>query len=269
DFIELFEQMENEYMRERAADIKDVTKRVLAHLLEKPLPNIGLIQEETIIIAENLSPSETAQINKRHIKGFVTDAGGRTSHSAIMARSLQIPAIVGTKNASECIENDDDIIIDGAAGEIYINPTETMKEQLKQRQKGLESQMKQWARLKNEATVTKDNHRVELAANIGSPQDMRQVIENGAEGIGLYRTEFLYMKGSSPPTEEEQFLAYKSVLESMDEKPVVVRTLDIGGDKQLPYRESPKEMNPFLGVRAIRISLEEVDMFRKQLRALL
>jgi len=269
DFIELFEQMENEYMRERAADIKDVTKRVLAHLLEKPLPNIGLIQEETIIIAENLSPSETAQINKRHIKGFVTDAGGRTSHSAIMARSLQIPAIVGTKNASECIENDDDIIIDGAAGEIYINPTETMKEQLKQRQKELESQMKQWARLKNEATVTKDNHRVELAANIGSPQDMRQVIENGAEGIGLYRTEFLYMKGSSPPTEEEQFLAYKSVLESMDEKPVVVRTLDIGGDKQLPYRESPKEMNPFLGVRAIRISLEEVDMFRKQLRALL
>src|SRR5699024_5792187 len=145
DFIELFEQMENEYMRERAADIKDVTKRVLAHLLEKPLPNIGLIQEETIIIAENLSPSETAQINKRHIKGFVTDAGGRTSHSAIMARSLQITAIVGTKNASECIENDDDIIIDGAAGEIYINPTETMKEQLKQRQKGLESQMKQWA----------------------------------------------------------------------------------------------------------------------------
>ena len=265
----MFEQMDNEYMRERAADIRDVTKRVLAQLLGVRIPNPGLIAEEVVIVAEDLTPSDTAQLNKQFAKGFTTDIGGRTSHSAIMARSMEIPAVVGTNSATKGIQNGDLVIVDGINGEVHINPTPEIVEQYKQTLAELELQKSEWALLKNEATVTRDGKHVELAANIGTPQDVDGVLDNGGEAVGLYRTEFLYMERDQLPTEEEQFDAYKTVLERMEGKPVVVRTLDIGGDKHLPYLNLPSEMNPFLGFRAIRLCLEEQDIFRTQLRALL
>lgn len=268
-FITMFEQMDNEYMRERAADIKDVKKRILSHLLNKPLPNVSLVTEPTIIIAEDLTPSDTAQINKNFVKGFVTDVGGRTSHSAIMARSLEIPAIVGVKNATTSIQHGDEILMDGVKGDIFIQPSDSLKSEYETLQQAYKKQQAEWALLKDEPTITADNHQVELAANIGSYQDIDMVLKHGAEGIGLYRTEFLYMESSNFPTEDEQFEAYKAVLEAMDKKPVVIRTLDIGGDKNLDYWDLPKEMNPFLGLRAVRLALQNKDVFRTQLRALL
>lgn len=268
-FISMFESMENEYMRERAADIRDVTKRVLAHLLGVKLSNPSLISEEVIVIAEDLTPSDTAQLNRQFVKGFATDIGGRTSHSAIMARSLEIPAVVGTKIATESIENGDVIIVDGLKGEVHINPTDELLAEYKKVQEDYELEKVEWAKLKNEKTLTLDGHQVELAANIGTPKDLEAVLEYGGEGVGLYRTEFLYMGRSELPSEEEQFESYKAVLEGLKGKPVVVRTLDIGGDKELPYLRLPKEMNPFLGFRAIRLCLEEQVIFRTQLRALL
>lgn len=268
-FISMFESMDNEYMKERAADIRDVTKRVMAHLLGIQIPNPSMIAEEVVIVAEDLTPSDTAQLNRQFVKGFTTNIGGRTSHSAIMARSMEIPAVVGTKAATEEINNRDIVVVDGLKGEVHFNPTPEVLEAYKKTQEDFEKQKAEWAKLVNEKSVTADGHHVELAANIGTPKDLKGVVENGGEGIGLYRTEFLYMDRDQLPTEEEQFTAYKAVLEGMEGKPVVVRTLDIGGDKELPYLNLPKEMNPFLGFRAIRLCLEEQDIFRTQLRALL
>ena len=268
-FITMFEQMDNDYMKERAADIRDVTKRLHAHLLGVQLPNPSMISEEVIIVAEDLTPSDTAQLNRQFVKGFTTDIGGRTSHSAIMARSMEIPAIVGTKTVTEDVKDGDFLIIDGLKGEVHINPTDETIASYKEEQIRYEEKKAEWAKLVNEKTVTADGEHVELAANIGTPDDLEGVKNNGGEAVGLYRTEFLYMGRDQLPTEEEQFDAYKAVLEGMDGKPVVVRTLDIGGDKELPYLDLPKEMNPFLGFRAIRLCLEEQDIFRVQLRALL
>ncbi|WP_160720320.1 phosphoenolpyruvate--protein phosphotransferase [Bacillus sp. USDA818B3_A] len=268
-FVMMFEQMDNEYMKERAADIRDVTKRVLAHLLSVQLVNPSMIAEEVIIVAEDLTPSDTAQLNRNFVKGFTTNIGGRTSHSAIMARSLEIPAVVGTKTATEEIKNGDLVIVDGLKGEVHINPTPELVAEYRKVHEDYEVQKAEWAKLVNEPTISADGHHVELVANIGTPNDLKGVINNGGEGVGLYRTEFLYMGRDQFPTEEEQFESYKAVLEGMKGKPVVVRTLDIGGDKELPYLDLPKEMNPFLGFRAIRLCLEEQDLFRTQLRALL
>lgn len=268
-FITMFESMDNEYMKERAADIRDVTKRVLSHLLGVQIVNPSMIAEEVIIVAEDLTPSDTAQLNRTFVKGFTTDIGGRTSHSAIMARSMEIPAVVGTKTATKDIQNGDLVIVDGLNGQVHINPTPEVIEKYKSEHEAFESQKAEWAKLVNEKSYSADGHHVELAANIGTPKDLEGVINNGGEGVGLYRTEFLYMGRDQLPTEEEQFESYKAVLEGMNGKPVVVRTLDIGGDKELPYLNLPKEMNPFLGFRAIRLCLEEQDIFRTQLRALL
>ncbi|KOP81890.1 phosphoenolpyruvate-protein phosphotransferase [Bacillus sp. FJAT-21945] len=268
-FVMMFEQMENEYMKERAADIRDVTKRVLSHLLGVQIVNPSLIAEEVIIIAEDLTPSDTAQLNRQFVKGFATDIGGRTSHSAIMARSLEIPAVVGTKESTKVIQNGDLLIVDGLKGLVHINPTPEAVVEYEKELRNHEIQKTEWAKLIHEKSFTADQSFVELAANIGTPNDLEGVINNGGEGIGLYRTEFLYMGRSQLPTEEEQFESYKSVLEGMSGKPVVVRTLDIGGDKKLPYLNLPEELNPFLGFRAIRLCLEQQDMFRTQLRALL
>ncbi|WML38914.1 phosphoenolpyruvate--protein phosphotransferase [Neobacillus sp. OS1-2] len=268
-FVTMFEQMDNEYMKERAADIRDVTKRVLAHLLGVQLPNPSMIAEEVIIVAEDLTPSDTAQLNRTFVKGFTTNIGGRTSHSAIMARSMEIPAVVGTKMATKEIKTGDLVIVDGLKGEVHINPTPELVAEYRKVHEDYEVQKAEWAKLVNEPTITNDGHRFELAANIGTPKDLKGVIENGGEGVGLYRTEFLYMGREQLPTEDEQFESYKAVLEGMAGKPVVVRTLDIGGDKELPYLDLPKEMNPFLGFRAIRLCLEEQGIFRTQLRALL
>lgn len=269
NFITIFESMDNEYMKERAADIKDVSKRVLSHILGVSLPNPTMIDEPVVIIAEDLTPSDTAQLNKKFVQGFATNIGGRTSHSAIMSRSLEIPAVVGTKNITESVKQGDFVIVDGITGEVIINPDEQTIAGYKARQSAFLQEKEELKQLVNDKTVTKEGKHVELAANIGTPNDLEGVKNNGAEGIGLYRTEFLYMGRDAMPTEDEQYEAYKKVLSEMDGKRVVVRTLDIGGDKELPYLNLPKEMNPFLGYRAIRLCLDQQDIFRTQLRALL
>ncbi|WP_217560416.1 phosphoenolpyruvate--protein phosphotransferase [Paenibacillus sp. GbtcB18] len=268
-FVEMFENMNSDYLKERAADMRDVTKRVLAHLLGVKFVSPSSISEETVVVAEDLTPSDTAQLNRTYVKGFTTNIGGRTSHSAIMARSLEIPAVVGTKNVLDLVKDGDLLIVDGLDGDVLINPEPAVVEEYRAKQQRYAEQRAEWAKLRNEPTVTPDGHHVELAANIGTPADVAGVLENGGEAVGLYRTEFLYMGRDQLPTEEEQYKAYKAVLEKMEGKPVVVRTLDIGGDKELPYLQLPKEMNPFLGFRAIRLCLEREDIFRTQLRALL
>lgn len=268
-FIATFEAMDNEYMKERATDIRDVTKRVLAHLLGVTIPNPSLISEEVIIIADDLTPSVTAQLNRKFVKGFVTNIGGRTSHSAILARTIEIPAVVGTKTATSTIRDGELVIIDGREGAVLVNPDEKTVSTYREKQIAVEYDKAELVQYLNMPSVTVDSHQVELAANIGTPDDVKGALENGCEGIGLYRTEFLYMGRDSFPDEEEQYEAYKIVLERMGNKPTVVRTLDIGGDKELPYLKLPAEMNPFLGFRAIRLCLEMQDMFRTQLRALL
>ena len=269
-FISMFESMEdNPYMQERAADIRDVRKRVIATLLGVTLPNPSTIDEEVVVVAYDLTPSDTAQLNKKFVKAFVTNIGGRTSHSAIMARSLEIPAIVGTGSITTDVKDNDMLLVDGNEGTVLIDPSEEEVAEYKTKAEEFESLKAEWEKLKDEPSVTADGKQFELAGNIGTPRDLEGVLDHGGEAIGLYRTEFLYMDSAELPTEDEQFEAYKEVLEGMDGKPVVVRTMDIGGDKELPYLQLPEEMNPFLGYRAIRISLDQDDIFRTQLRALL
>ncbi|WP_106768425.1 phosphoenolpyruvate--protein phosphotransferase [Paenibacillus faecalis] len=268
-FIEMFQNMKSAYLQERAADMRDVTKRILKHLLGLNYVSPSEINEEVIVIAEDLTPSDTAQLNRQYVKGFATNIGGRTSHSAIMARSLEIPAVVGTKNVLSLVKNGDLVIVDGLEGNVLINPSEATVAEYRNKQEAYAKQVEEWKKLRSEPTVSKDGVQVELAANIGTPNDVAGVLENGGEGVGLYRTEFLYMGREKLPSEEIQYNAYKTVLEKMEGKPVVVRTLDIGGDKELPYLDLPKEMNPFLGFRAVRLCLERQDIFRTQLRALL
>lgn len=256
-------------MKERAADIRDVSKRVLAHLLGVDLPNPSMIDESVVIIGNDLTPSDTAQLNKEFVQGFVTNIGGRTSHSAIMSRSLEIAAVVGTKSITHEVKQGDMVIVDGITGDVIIDPTEDELIAYQNKRERFFEDKKELQKLRDAETVTVDGEHAELAANIGTPDDLYGVMENGAEGIGLYRTEFLYMGRDQMPTEDEQFEAYKKVLETMKDKRVVVRTLDIGGDKELPYLNLPKEMNPFLGYRAIRLCLDQQDIFRTQLRALL
>ena len=271
-YIGMFESMEdNAYMQERAADIRDVAKRVLAHLLQVTLPNPAMINEEVIVVAHDLTPSDTAQLDRNFVKAFVTDIGGRTSHSAIMARSLEIPAIVGTGEITAKVKAGDILAVNGIEGDVIVHPTEEQKANFIQAGEAYAAQKAEWEKLKHAETVTADGKHFELAANIGTPKDLTGGHNNGGEGGGLYRTEFLYMDSSDFPTEDAQFEAYKEVLEGMAGKPVVVRTMDIGGDKELPYLKLPHEMNPFLGYRALRISLSTLGegMFRTQLRALL
>ncbi|HDZ7551462.1 TPA: phosphoenolpyruvate--protein phosphotransferase [Staphylococcus aureus] len=268
-FVTIFESMDNEYMKERAADIRDVSKRVLSHILGVELPNPSMIDESVVIVGNDLTPSDTAQLNKEFVQGFATNIGGRTSHSAIMSRSLEIPAIVGTKSITQEAKQGDMIIVDGLNGDVIVNPTEDELIAYQDKRERYFADKKELQKLRDADTVTVDGVHAELAANIGTPNDLPGVIENGAQGIGLYRTEFLYMGRDQMPTEEEQFEAYKEVLEAMDGKRVVVRTLDIGGDKELSYLNLSEEMNPFLGYRAIRLCLAQQDIFRPQLRALL
>ncbi|MBM7688538.1 phosphoenolpyruvate--protein phosphotransferase [Enterococcus ureilyticus] len=271
-YIGMFEAMDdNAYMQERAADIRDVAKRILAHLLGVTLPNPSMINEEVVVVAHDLTPSDTAQLDRTYVKAFVTDIGGRTSHSAIMARSLEIPAIVGTKEITAKVKEGDILAVNGIDGDVIIHPTDVEKADFEAKGKEYADLKVEWEKLKNAETVTADGKHIELAANIGTPKDLEGVHNNGAEAVGLYRTEFLYMDSPDFPTEDEQYTAYTAVLEGMNGKPVVVRTMDIGGDKELPYLQLPHEMNPFLGYRALRISLSERgdEMFRTQMRALL
>ncbi|MGC5325361.1 phosphoenolpyruvate--protein phosphotransferase [Brevibacillus sp. SYSU BS000544] len=268
-FVSLFEGMDNEYMRERAADLRDVSSRVLKKLLKIEEADTAFA-EPTILVIHDLTPSDTAQLDKEKVIGFLTNIGGRTSHSAIMARTMEIPAVVGLSSITEVVKTGDLVIVDGLTGDVFVNPEQAKVKQFEEKRNAFQQQKAEWSKLVKEATITRDGHHVELAANIGNPEDAAQALANGAEGIGLFRTEFLYMGRDQFPEEEEQFEAYKAVALTMGkERSIVIRTLDIGGDKELPYLPLPKELNPFLGYRAIRLCLDRVDLFQTQLRALL
>ena len=269
EYVQMFESMDNEYMKERALDIKDISQRTIRHLLKVKTVDLSSLEEDVILIVEDLTPSDTATMDKSKVKGFITKVGGRTSHTAIMARTLEIPAIVGCGDLLDVIKDDDFIAMNGEEGVFEINPSDDVLSSYELKQK---EELEYKELLKNfigKESISMDGKKVELAGNIGSPADIQTLLDNDAEGVGLYRTEFLYMdKEDSFPTEEEQFEAYKKVLEAMNGKPVIIRTLDIGGDKELPYFEIEEEMNPFLGYRAIRLCLDRTDIFKTQLRAL-
>lgn len=268
-YSSIFAAMEDEYMRERGADIKDVGKRIMLNLMGKSSNSIDDLDKDTIIVAQDLTPSDTAQLDKEKVIAFLTNIGGRTSHSAIMARTLEIPAIVGMKDITESVKNGDVVIVDGIEGVVIINPDKDTINKYEESKKAFLKEKEELKKLINVETITKSGKRVEVCGNIGKPQDVHQVLENGGEGVGLFRTEFLYMDRDNMPSEDEQFESYKYAVEKMEGRPVVIRTLDIGGDKKLPYLEMPEEMNPFLGYRAIRLCLDRKELFKVQLRALL
>ncbi|MEG0307993.1 MAG: phosphoenolpyruvate--protein phosphotransferase [Clostridium sp.] len=268
-YTDIFEAMDDEYMKSRGIDIKDVGQRILQNLLGKKSYNIGNIKENTVIIAHDLTPSDTAQLDKNKVVAFLTDIGGRTSHSAIIARILGIPAVIGLGDITHSVKNGDKIIVDGVKGIVIINPDEETIRAYEEKKQDFENEKNELKKFINVKAVTKSGKQIKLCGNIGQPEEVHQVLENGGEGIGLFRTEFLYMDRGDMPSEEEQFEAYKYVAEKMEEKPVVIRTVDIGGDKNLVSLPMPKEENPFLGYRAIRICLDRVDIFKVQLRAVL
>ena len=268
--ISMFESMDDEYMRARAADIKDVSFRLLCNITGNEIPNLSTLSEPVVVVAKDLTPSDTGSLNKEFAKGFATEIGGRTSHSAIMARSLEIPAIVGVNEILSTLKSGDLVILDAINGEVITEPTEEQIADYTKRAEEFRVNKEALKALKDKPSVSIDGHKVELVGNIGSPADVDAVNANGGEGVGLFRTEFLYMKSENDfPNEDMQFAAYKSVLEGMNGKQVVIRTLDIGGDKKLTYYQFEEEMNPFLGVRAVRFCLSRKDIFRVQLRALL
>ena len=260
---------DNKYMQERAADVKDVAKRALSHLLGKQLPDIASISEPVVIIAKEITPSDTSQMDAKFVRGLATDLGGRTSHAAIMARTLRIPAVVGAEDVTSTIKSGDMVIVDGLHGDIIVDPSQAQIDEYQAKADSFEKERAEWAKLVDAPSVSKDGQHFEIAANIGTPDDVADALKQGADGVGLFRSEFLYMSSDHLPTEDEQFEAYKKAVVGMQGKPVVVRTLDIGGDKPLNYLPLPEEMNPFLGYRAIRICLHRPDIFKTQLRALI
>ncbi|MBQ3334580.1 MAG: phosphoenolpyruvate--protein phosphotransferase [Eubacteriaceae bacterium] len=268
-FSAMFDAMDDPYFKGRAADIKDVGTRILHNLLGVPMVDISHLDEDTIILAEDLAPSDTATMDKAHVKGFATDIGSRTSHTAIMARSLEIPAVLGLDDITATVKDGDTIIVDGSEGVVIVDPTEDEIAVYKAKKEAYDAYRAELAELKDQPAETIDGHRVEIVGNIGSPADAPGVLENGGEGIGLYRTEFLYMNADVMPDEEKQFAAYKSVIEAFEDGAVIIRTLDIGGDKKLPYLPLEEEMNPFLGLRAVRLCFQKEDLFKTQLRAIL
>ncbi|CAI1809767.1 Phosphoenolpyruvate-protein phosphotransferase [Serratia quinivorans] len=263
------EELDDEYLKERAADVRDIGKRLLQNILGLAIVDLSSIQDEVILVATDLTPSETAQLNLDKVLGFITDLGGRTSHTSIMARSLELPAIVGTSDVTKQVKNDDYLILDAVNNKIYVNPTADVIDQLKAEQNQYVTEKNDLAKLKDLPAITLDGHQVEVCANIGTVRDVAGAERNGAEGVGLYRTEFLFMDRDSLPTEDEQFQAYKAVAEAVGSQAVIVRTMDIGGDKDLPYMNLPKEENPFLGWRAIRIAMDRREILHAQLRAIL
>lgn len=259
---------DNAYMQERAADVKDVAKRAMSHLLGKQLPNIAGINSPVVIVAHEITPSDTSQMDAKFVKGIVTDLGGRTSHAAIMSRTLRIPAIVGSNEITTSVEHGQMMIVDGLNGDAIIDPSDDQVKEYEAKAEAFEAERAEWAKLVDAPSVSKDGKEFEIAANIGTPDDTEDAVKQGADGVGLFRSEFLYMDNDHMPSEDEQFEAYKKAVVGMNGKPVVVRTMDIGGDKPLDYMPLPKEENPFLGYRAIRICLDRPELFKTQLRAL-
>ncbi|HEY5523839.1 MAG TPA: phosphoenolpyruvate--protein phosphotransferase [Clostridium sp.] len=268
-FVTIFESMENAYMRERAADIKDVSKRIISNLAGRGGDAFAITEANTIVVAHDLTPSDTAQLDRSKVIGFVTNVGGRTSHAAIMARTLEIPAVLGLSDITTSVKSGDTVILDGLEGHVIINPSEEVIAEYRAKNQKFTAEQEELKKLVDVKTATKSGKRIEVCGNIGKPEDVLGVLANGGDGIGLFRSEFLYMDRESAPTEDEQYESYKFVLEKMEGKQVVIRTLDIGGDKTLPYLPLPEEMNPFLGYRAIRLCLDRKDIFKVQLRALL
>ncbi len=268
-YFHAFSQIDDEYLKERISDIRDIGKRVLQHLMSHERESLANLKEAVIIVSHDLSPSDTATMDRKNVIGFATDIGGPTSHTAIMARSMEIPAVVGLEKVSKEVSSGDRLIIDGTHGLVIVNPDEGTVEKYLSEGKKFVAYILELEKLKNLPAETLDNHKIELAANIEFPEEIPSVISHGANGIGLYRTEYFYLNRSDLPTEEEQFQAYKQVAEQMKPHPVIIRTLDLGGDKFLSSLEVPREMNPFLGWRAIRFCLTRVDVFRAQLRAIL
>ena len=268
-FVAIFESMDDAYMRERAADIKDVSKRILANLSGIGADAFAITEANTVVVAHDLTPSDTAQLDRSKVVGFITNIGGRTSHAAIMARTLEIPAVLGLGDITDCVKTGDTVIVDGITGDVIINPSEEVLAEYQAKKEKFQAEQEELKKLIDVKTTTKSGRRIEVCGNIGKPEDVLGVIANGGDGVGLFRTEFLYMDRDNAPTEEEQFESYKFVLEKMEGKQVVIRTLDIGGDKTLPYLPLPEEMNPFLGYRAIRLCLDKKELFKVQLRALL
>jgi phosphotransferase system enzyme I (PtsI) len=267
-FIAIFDAMEDEYLRERAADLKDVAGRLISNLTGN-YHEFTVSKANTIVVAHDLTPSDTAQLDRNKVVAFLTDVGGKTSHTAIMARILGIPAVVGMGDITSELKNGDTIIVDGMNGSVIINPSDSILAEYEEKMKVYRQELESLKKLVSTETITKSGKRIYVAGNIGKPEDIEQVIQNGGDGVGLFRTEFLYMDRNEEPTEQEQYESYRYVLENAKGKKVVIRTLDIGGDKQLPYLKLPTEMNPFLGYRAIRFCLDRKDIFKTQLRALL
>ncbi len=268
-FANMFFSMQDEYFKQRGSDILDISKRLISNILGIKIRSISDANKGTVLVAEDLTPSDTAQIDKSMINGFITEIGGATSHSSIIAKTLQIPAVAGFTNVLTEVNDGDVVILDGTSGEVLLNPDEQTIEFYKHRIKEIEEEKKIWAELKDKEAVALSGEILEVSANIASASQIEDAIEDGARGVGLFRTEFLYMDTERLPTEDEQFEAYKKVLEAMKEYNVVIRTLDIGGDKNVSYMDTPNELNPFLGVRAIRLCFQRDDIFRTQLRALI
>ncbi|HWQ78081.1 MAG TPA: phosphoenolpyruvate--protein phosphotransferase [Anaerovoracaceae bacterium] len=270
EYIAQFNNMGNAYFKERAADVKDIGERIVRNILGIESKSLSELTEKVILIAEDLTPSNTAQINRNAVLAFAVDMGGRTSHTSIMARSMEIPAVVGLCDFSQKAKDGDMVIVDGSEGTVILNPdAETLKRYQAKKEEYLKD-VNELGKLKNEPCKTVcGERRIEICANVGGREDCAGASDKGAEGCGLFRTEFLYMDRTALPNEEEQFKAYREVVESMAPNPVIIRTLDIGGDKKLPYLDMPAEQNPFLGWRAIRICLERTDIFKTQLRAIL
>ncbi len=266
---EEMEQMENEYFKQRAKDIRDVSNRLIRHILDKPLPDLSCLPKASIIVARDLTPSDTASLDRKNVFGFTTDMGGATSHTAIIAETIGIPAVVGLKNVTEKVKHGDPIIINGETGEVFIHPDDDTKKLFIEKISLIRKEKSKLEKIKFLQAITKNGIKIEVSANIGSPNDADIAIKQGADGVGLFRTEFLFLNRNTPPAEEEQLKAYKTVLEKFNGKPVIIRTLDIGGDKQIPYLNLQKELNPFLGVRAIRLCFERIVLFKTQLRAIL
>ncbi len=269
EYSSLFKEMEDPYMRERAADIVDISKRLLELLTNQQDLSLSELTEPVIIAAKDLLPSDTVKIDQKKVLGFILEEGGKMSHSSILARTMKIPAIVGVQSVLSKIQDGDEVILDGENGYVMITPNSEVKNEWLKKQKEYKIKLNRFNQLKGTKSITKDGVVVKVNANIGMPEDVDAAIENDAEGIGLFRSEFLYMNSKTMPSEEKQFKAYKTVLEKMKDKMVIIRTLDVGGDKEIAYLQIPKESNPFLGYRAIRICLDKTDLFKTQLRALL
>ena len=269
-YADMFASMDDELMQQRATDMRDIKTRMQKILLGVESVDIASLPEGSVIVAKDLTPSMTAGINPKHVTGIVTELGGKTSHSAILARALEIPAVVAVAGITSQVKNGDGIVLDGSEGVVYLNPEESIQKEFADKREAFLKEKKELEQYIGKPTVTKDGVTVELVANIGRPEDVDKVLEYDGEGVGLFRTEFLFMDRTAMPTEEEQFEAYKKVAVALNGKPVIIRTLDIGGDKEIPYMGLAKDENPFLGYRAIRFCLDrKEDVYKPQLRALL